>query len=227
MNRYTVIIPSCTLTNTQACLQSIYEMQPDASVIVVANGDLLGHQDEIDCRAMIHEYREPFNFSRAINQAADECQGRDLLILNDDTRLLTQHGFSRLNEAAYDHPECGLMFSAVTGCTGNPKDHLQQPGGGVRHAKRHVVPFVGVYIRRAIWDQIGPMDEQYCLDYGVEDNDYCYRVTQAGYKLGIYDGCLLEHGVLPSAYRSGGARPFTRNAELFRQKHGVSLWDLP
>lgn len=228
MNDYIAIIPSCTFANVVACTNAIEDQQPDARMVVVANGDLIENMGGLEWDFAITEWDKPFNFAACINHAVREYgEDLDILLLNDDTRLLTPHGFSRLREAAYAHPECGLMFPVVTGCTGNPGDHLQQPGGGVRIAKRHVVPFIGVYIRRAVWDQIGELDERFCLDYGCEDNDYCYRVTHAGYKLGVFDGCLLEHGVLESSYRKEGNRPFTQNAELFRAKHGVSIWDLP
>lgn len=207
-------------------------MQPFTPTFTFANGSLLGPPYLFGTKEHVfwdgeygkEKYR--FNFSEAINEAAREVGNADLLLLNDDTRLLTPNGFDLLQDAAYAHPECGLMFPSVTGCTGNP-EQITQPGGGVRYAKRHVVPFIGVYIRREVWSQIGPMDERYCLDYGVEDNDYCYRVAQAGYKLGIFDGCVLEHGVLPSSYRSSGPKSFRQNAALFEQKHGVSVFALP
>lgn len=239
MNPYTAIIPSCTLSNVIECTASIARTHPGAGpdflgvdVAVVVNGELLKEQNVFPWDiGRIEDQRTPFNFSAAINRAVSiiESQGErpDILILNDDTRLLTMGGFDALRDAAYAHPECGLMFPSVTGCTGNP-EHITQPGGGVRYAKRHVVPFIGVYILREVWDQVGPLDEDYCLDYGVEDNDYCYRVTQAGYNLGIFDGCVLEHGVLPSSYRDGaGPKSFTQNAALFQKKHGVSIFDLP
>lgn len=227
MNPYTVIIPSCTLGNVQACLESIKQHQPTASVVVVANGDLLGYSDAMSWDTAVFDWREPFNFSAVINEAVDHIDDDDdILLLNDDTRLLTPNGFFLLQQAAYRNPGCGLMFPAVTGCTGNP-EQITRGTDGVRITKRHVVPFIGVYIRRSVWNCVGPMDPQYCIDYGVEDNDYCYRVAQAGYSLGIYDGCVIEHGVLPSAYRSQGPRPFTANAKLFEKKHGVSVFDLP
>lgn len=228
MNPYTVIIPSCTLANVKDSATSLWRAGRSPGVVIVANGELLAHAHALSFRWGVREWEKPFNFAACLNDAAAHLpKTEDLIFLNDDTRLLTPNGFDLLREAAYAHSECGLMFPSVTGCTGN-KEQITQPGGGVRYAKRHVVPFIGVYIRRAVWDEIGPMDERYCLDYGVEDNDYCYRVTQAGYKLGIFDGCVLEHGVLPSSYRDGdGPKSFMQNAALFQQKHGVSVFDLP
>jgi len=233
MNPFVVIIPSCEELNMNACLDSIQENDPGTRVFVYANGDLArkGTQNtDLPC-AVIYDSdggaARRFIYSRAINESvARISEDQDLILLNDDTRLLTPNGFDLLREAAYAHPECGLMFPSVTGCTGNP-EQITQPGGGVRLAKRHTVPFIAVYIRREIWNHIGPMDEQFRLDYGCEDNDYCYRVKQAGFDLGVFDGCVIEHGVLPSTYRAGGNRSFAKNAELFRLKHGVSLWDLP
>lgn len=222
MNRYTVIIPSCTEANLDTCRNSMRITQPDAQVLVYANGPLArvslrGHWDATSINA---DANQPFIYSRAINECAGRIPSdRDLILLNDDTCLLTPNGFDLLREAAYAHPECGLMFPSVTGCTGNP-EQITQAGGGVRLAKRITVPFICVYIRREIWDRYGPLDEAFRVDYGFEDSAFCTVVRLAGYHLGIFDGCVIEHGVLPSSFRPNGQTKMSGNRAIYEQKYG-------
>jgi GT2 family glycosyltransferase len=67
---------------------------------------------------------------------------------------------------------------------------------------------------------VGYLDERYCLDYGVEDRDYCEAVNRAGLKVGVSDWCYVDHGSLTSSFRGDPKAPrsFARNLELFKQK---------
>lgn len=202
MNPYTVIIPSCTLGNVFNSAGTVEDQQPNAPIIIVANGKLLGDTDTLMWDWCVLEWREPFNFSAVLNFAVSETEpDDDLLFLNDDTRLLTPGGFDLLRQAAYEHPNVGIMGASVTGCTGNP-DQIHRPGAGVQLIKQRCLPFIAVYIRRGVWDQVGPMDERF-TGYGFEDDDYCTRVRQAGFDVAVCHDCVIEHGELPSSYRSG------------------------
>jgi GT2 family glycosyltransferase len=85
-----------------------------------------------------------------------------------------------------------------------------------------MLAFVCVYIPKVVYDRVGPLDERF-IGYGFEDNDYCTRVLQAGLQLGIWDGCIVEHGgELSSTFRT---RPdihmlFRQNELIFRSKWG-------
>jgi GT2 family glycosyltransferase len=68
---------------------------------------------------------------------------------------------------------------------------------------------------------LGPLDERF-VGYGFEDNDYCARVFEAGLKIGIWDGCVVDHAHRPSVFRT---RPnfsvlFEQNRQLYRSKWG-------
>ena len=70
----------------------------------------------------------------------------------------------------------------------------------------------------------GLLDERYCLDYGVEDRDYCEQVRAAGLKVGVHDGCYVDHGSLVSTFRGDPKTPksFQQNLALFKAKWGLS-----
>ncbi len=64
-----------------------------------------------------------------------------------------------------------------------------------------VLAFICVYIPRRVFQRVGLLDARF-TGYGHEDNDYCLRVQNARKKLRIYDGCIVEHGVVRSTFRS-------------------------
>lgn len=163
---------------------------------------------------------KPFIFARNANiglRKAFETSDAAIL-LNDDALLMRYRGFTSLYRAWQTYPQYGLLSGACT-YVGN-ENQLPQSWAIIRQEPR-MLCFIAVLIPRAVFEQVGPLDEQYCLDYGVEDGDYCYRVRQAGYQLGVWDSCVVDHSSLKSSYRSDGHRSFAQNAALFEQKWGV------
>lgn len=233
MNNYIVIIPSCSETNAQACVDSICANWEHPWVTVASNGALAESKWMHSALMYRTTHRSPFNFSRVINEAVDHatyyancCSGiraTDILILNDDTRLLTPSGFNLLRDAAYYDPRWGIIGASVTGCTGRP-EQIHQPGAGVVEITQRCLPFIAVYIRRAIWDEVGPLDERFD-GYGFEDDDYCTRVRQAGYKIAVCHDVVVEHGVLPSSYRKGHNHHAAMRASKrkYEEKWGVCV----
>jgi GT2 family glycosyltransferase len=62
--------------------------------------------------------------------------------------------------------------------------------------------FVCLLIPRRTIDRVGLLDERYCPDYGVEVLDYCESCSRGGLKVGVFDGCCVDHGSLTSSFRS-------------------------
>ena len=70
----------------------------------------------------------------------------------------------------------------------------------------------------------GLLDECYCLDYGVEDRDYCEQVNRAGMQVAVHDGCFVDHSKLVSSFRGDPKQPksFAQNYALFKAKWGIA-----
>lgn len=150
-----------------------------------------------------------------MNLGIREAGEDDVILLNDDALLRTPGGFSILQKAGDENRKFGCI-GAVTNVTGQP---LQQPLNiGLREVPH--IAFICVLIPRRTIDLIGPLDERYCLDYGVEDRDYCEAIARTGLKVGVHDGCFVDHGSLTSTFRGDPRAPrsFARNQELFNQK---------
>ena len=224
MNRLSIIIPSRTFSNVWKCVEAIHDRNPGNRLIIVDDGLAdSGYRPEgtdyeqgacLDGITFVKGIK-PFIFARNINIGIRAAGDDDVILLNDDALLETPDGFSQIQTAGREHPEYGVI-GAVTNVTGQPLQHPQNIG--LREVPHFA--FVCVYIPRATIDLVGLLDERYCLDYGVEDLDYCKSVASAGLKVGVFDGCYVDHGSLTSAYRGHPRTPkdFSLNYGLFKQK---------
>jgi hypothetical protein len=219
---YSVIIPSKNSANLIPCVEAIRQNEPDlplAKIIAVDDG-----LDRIPEGIWVVRGDSPFVFARNCNLGIVVAGDDDVIILNDDALLQTYGGFRALSAAVHDHPDFGLI-SATTNNSGNPAMYAKNIG--LRQEAR-MVTFICVYIPRTTIRAVGLLDERY-IDYGMDDDDYCFSVRRAGLKLGIYDGCFVDHKSLTSSYR-GGPRTggnFLPNLARFKQKWGVDNFGRP
>lgn len=213
---YAVVIPSKNSTNLLACVTAIREAGETCRIIVVDDG--------LDKRVSSCEYVEgvkPFCFSRNVNLGIRAAGTDDVLLLNDDAQLETPGGFAALAEQAKAHPEYGVI-AAVTNNVGNPNQFRRDIG--LREDKR-MVCFICVYIPRTTLDKVGLLDERF-VTYGMDDDDMCLRIRNAGLKIGIYDDCFVDHKHLNSTFRglAGAGGDYRPSLKLFIEKWGHDNW---
>lgn len=213
-----VIIPSRTLTNLKACVEAVWKHEPTARVIVVwdqsRNNPDMPPADMFE----VHTVDSPFVFSKSVNIGLAAAGTDDCVVANDDSLLQSPGGFSLMQQAAVDYPEFGII-GATCNNVGNVNQHPK--GIGLREDRR-MVCFVGVLIPRRTIDTVGLLDEEF-TGYSHQDDDYCVRVRRAGLKIGIHDGCYLDHKTLVSTFRGPGGPggSLTVGAEIFRRKWGA------
>lgn len=202
-----VIIPSKTESNLWACIQAIRAAGETCRIIAVDDGIDF---NDWECRGLVNDDLQrlgvevvdgakPFNFSRNVNLGILWTGEDDCLLLNDDAMLQTPLGFTKMNEAILARPHLGIVSAACTGI-GNLNQNFdpRTPGGAVREEPR-VLAFVCVLLPRRTIDAVGLLDPRF-TSYGWEDTDYSRRVREAGLKLGIFDGCRVDHESLPSTF---------------------------
>ena len=258
---FSIIIPSRTASNLQACVRSIRERKETCRIIVVDDGILKSevyhgpHGGNVAMGSMGVNHAvsmfpgiKPFVFARNINLGIAQAGDDDVILLNDDTRLLTDFGFSYLAAIARMQPEYGIISAGITGAVGNA-EQIAQPGTLLRKATHHTIVFVCVYIRRPVLDLVrgfaepnkeNPADscefrptwlDERFEKYGWDDDDLCETVRHnLGLKLGVFDGCVVEHGVLPSTYRGPGsasASDLAPNLKRFIEKWGFRPGERP
>lgn len=205
---FSIIVPSRNIDNLKACVGAIRACGETARVIIVNDGLGPAPGGFADWNAM-KPFKEmlggkPFCFARNINLGIRAAGTDDVLLLNDDARLVTGHGFSKLAEVADRHQYVGVWSAAVMGAAVNPT-HVYIPllvADSWRTGGK-MVPFVAVYIRRAVIDKVGLLDERF-TGYGFDDDDYCRRVRAEGLKIAVHNGFVVEHGTLQSTFRPDG-----------------------
>jgi GT2 family glycosyltransferase len=209
-----VIIPSRNVTNLAPCVAAVRRHEPSARIVVIDDGLEYHPNDHIHAIDGI----KPFIYARNVNLGIREAENDDCVLLNDDALLQSPGGFSLMQRAAKEHTEYGVI-GATCNWVGNPNQHPK--GVGLRDEPR-MVCFVAVLIPRRTIDLVGLLDEEFA-GYGFEDDSYCVRVRRAGLKIGIHDGCFVDHKTLKSSFR-GDRYPidgFRQNRRIFEQKYGM------
>ncbi len=231
----TVIIPSKQIQNLVNCVAAIRRNEPTLKIIVVNDGIDLARIARFDrCWLCEHDPIEviegvkPFIFARNINLGIQAAGRSDVVLMNDDALLEVEGGLSKLQHQGLLHPECGLISSSVNAAAAC---QCRQFGNGMRF-NSVMVAFVCVFIPRTTIDRLGLLDERFGVGaggtgvrgYGCEDDDLCWRVREAGMKLGIYDGCFVDHMSLKSTFRDDPDRPADVVAHelVFAEKWGRS-----
>lgn len=229
-----VIIPSKNSVNLAACIGAIRAVGEACRIIVVDDMD----HDHDFCDAskfgldpcldkFVLGGDKPFVYARNINIGIRAAGDDDVILLNDDALLKTPHGFTRMWEQARKRPEYGVIASACNN-VGNPLQNLWPSLAEARtlRPEARTLCFTCVLIPREVINAVGLLDERF-VDYGMDDDDYCLRVRNAGLKLGIFDGCYCDHGSLTSSYRGGpeAGGDFHPNLRRFIAKWGVDNWN--
>lgn len=153
--------------------------------------------------------RSPVNrgFAGGNNMGFDSVRAENYLLLNSDARV--QPGsLSGLLDSLARHPRAGAIGPQLRSIEGRPQtscfryrtpvsEFLEAAGTGIldRWLRRWVVAmgvferpveppwvsFACILIRRAVIDQIGPMDDGYFMYF--EDIDYSRRMRRAGWRI--------------------------------------------
>ncbi len=232
-----VIIPSKNSANLFDCVSAVREHEPNARIIVVDDG-----LDRAPVGVECVQGEKPFCYARNINigiRKAFESARVDVtvldgenvvgapegvVLLNDDAILMSAGGFSAMAQACRDNPEYGLI-GATSNVVGNPNQFPRNIG--LRPESR-MVCFLCVYIPRATLDRIGGLDERYS-EYRLDDDDYSFSVRAAGLKIGVHDGCYVDHGSLVSSFRGNPKAPadYRPNLRRFIEKWGCDNWNQP
>ena len=230
MSGFSIIIPSKNLTNLSACIMAIRTAGETARIIVVDDGALAGIRVPEVSRDWLPLARvegvKPFCYARNINLGIAAAGTDDVILLNDDALLTTPMGFTRLWQQAKKRPQYGIIAPACNN-VGNPLQNLvpELAGNDAVRDERRTLCFTCVLIPRRVLEIVGPLDERF-VDYGMDDDDYSLRVRNAGFRLGIFDGCYMDHGSLTSSYRGGpeAGGDFHPNLRRFIAKWGFDNW---
>lgn len=166
--------------------------------------------------------REPFNFSMRINMGAAKAKGKFLLLLNDDTEVITLDWLESMLEFAQQkeigavgaklfYPDGKLQHAGVMVLGGNPGhafhgmdgDHPGYFCSNIVNRNYIGVTAACLMMRKEVFDELGGLDESFPLNYN--DVDLCLKAHQAGYRNVATPYVQLIH--YESASRAEGLRP--------------------
>jgi O-antigen biosynthesis protein len=206
-----IIIPTKDLPDLlDVCLKSIFSLTtyPHYEVIVIDNGSTEAktqkcfnywQQQESD-RFKCYRYDVPFNYSQLNNYGASKAQGDYLLLLNNDTKVVSPDWLEAMVEQA-QRPSIGAVGSLLL----YPDDTIQHAGvvlglGGVAgHSHKHfhasnpgyisqlaainnysAVTAACLMCRKEVFEEVGGLEEKLAIAFN--DIDFCLKIISRGYR---------------------------------------------
>ncbi len=194
-----------------------------------------------DARMRVLPMDVPFNYSLLNNRAARQASGEYVVLLNNDTEVVTPDWLEAMMEQA-QRPQIGAVGAHLL----YPDGFVQHGGvvlgiGGVAgHSHRGVAPGAAGYfealrtatnyaavtaaclmVRKAVFDEAGGLDET--LTVAFNDVDFCLRVLRAGYRNVWLPHVVLTHGESRSRGHDVGLRKTHRS--LVEQRLMMRRWD--
>lgn len=190
------------------------------------------------------DFDAPFNFSAINNQAAAVATGEVLGLLNDDIEVLDSHWLDRLVDAVRQpaigcvgprlcYPDGTIQHAGVTLGVGGVAAHPHRgypcdaPGyAGWLQWPRNTSAVTGaaLFIRRALYDHLGGMDESLAVAYN--DVDLCLRALAGGWRnLYLPSPCLRHHESLSRGDDRSQAKAerLEKEAAILRTRWGDAL----
>lgn len=237
-----VVVTYNNLPLTRACLDSLddYTAYRDIELIVVDNASRDGTPEYLRDWAAAGQGRlvicndDNRGFAAANNQGLAVAHGEYLVLLNNDTEV-TPGWLRTLMNHLRRNPSLGLI-GPVTNNIGNEARIRLRYGSSEemrRKARAYTLQHLGetfpirtlaffcVMMPRRVYEQVGPLDEAYGLGF-FEDDDYCRRIEQAGWRLECAEDVFIHHHLSASFNKLGKGRQelLEHNRKIYEAKWG-------
>jgi GT2 family glycosyltransferase len=227
-----------------ACITSLLQAGLGASAIVVwdnaSSDDSVSGARDVAPGLTVVAHTTNCGFAAAVNGAAREVPGADLLLVNPDAvvspgtiaalqsamdadaaisvvgaRILDVRGLPQPD--AWRFPTPRLTVAGAVAGFGRASRPVRSASAGVEDVGESFVPFTVVLLRRRMFERLGGLDEDYWL-YG-EDADYCYRARQARGRIVIATEAVARHVGGASSEQERRVSLQLAAGDLFRRKH--------
>lgn len=239
-----VVLTYNNLEVTKACLHSleVHSCYPNWELVIVDNASSDGTPDYLreyaaanpQVRLMLND--ENLGFSAGNNCGLRAASGDYLILLNNDT-YVTRGWMLDLIRHFRRSPDLGLL-GPVTNNIGNEAkieiqyaDMAEMAAAASAYTSAHsgeelavaAVAFFCAAMPRAVYEKVGGLDERFGLGF-FEDDDYCRRVEQAGYRIAVAEDVFVHHHLSASFDQLDSARRqalFDANKALYEEKWGA------
>lgn len=234
-----VIATHNQLEYTRLCIESIRRLTDEPyELIAVDNASTDGTLEYLQAlpRAKVLVNHENRGFPAAANQGLQAAGGDQILLLNNDT-VVTTSWLRRMLTTLHGDAKIGLVGSCsncVSGAQQVPVGYDDLGGldgfawewGKAHHAEvQDATRLIGfcLLIRRAVVEAVGLLDERFGIGC-FEDDDYCLRALQAGWRAVIARDAFVHHYGGRTFVGSGAdfAAIMRENEQRFRKK-----WEAP
>lgn len=207
--RVSIIIPTRDhMEDLRKCIESIFAKTtyPDYEIVIVDNGtsepSAIEYLKEISrsSRVRVIDAAMLFNFSKLVNLGVEAATGEYVLLLNNDTEVITPEwleemvAFARLPEvgavgAKLYYPDNTIQHAGVILGMGGIAGHAfvnhprEDPGVMGRMIVAHeysAVTGACLMVRREVYREVGGFETE-GLAVAFNDVDFCMRLREAGY----------------------------------------------
>ena len=209
-----IIVLCCNgLDKTRLCLESVMRNTREPyELVVVDNASTDGTWEYLEAvrerRPSTVLIRNDVNrgFPAGCNQALKQATGQYIVFLNNDTIVTPGWLEGLIALSLHDWPRVGLVGPVSNGAMDAQRaradysDLADLEGFATRRREAFAGKLQAVdrltgfclLIRRAVLDQIGPLDERYGLGF-FEDDDLCVRAREAGFRLVVARDVYIHH----------------------------------
>ena len=209
--RVSILIPSCGhIRDLETCVESIYARTtyPDFEILLIENNSKEEQtfrsyermqKEHPDTLKVLTWQGKGFNYSALNNFGARYATGEYLLLLNNDTEVITPGWLEEMVMYAQQkrvgcvgakllYPDDTIQHAGVGFGIGGVAGHLHKyfpaTSDGYMGRLNYVQDVYGdtaacLLIRKEIYDEVHGLDESYAVAFN--DVDFCVRVREAGY----------------------------------------------
>ena len=229
---------------TKLCIESIFNhtslIKTPFEIIVVDNASTDGTVEYLEGLEQSKEIRVIYNrenlgFPKGNNQAVEIAKGEYICLLNNDT-IVTENWLENLLRVLRSDEKIAMVgpyCNASSGYQMIQNVPVYQDDKGLNElCKKFNAPikevdflvFFCCLIKRSVWDEVGGLDER--MGRGCyEDNIFCYKVLEKGYKLKVVNHYIHHWGSIsfkgenkdPEKYKAY-LELLGRNQKLFFKK---------
>lgn len=203
-----IIIPTRDRADLlNVCLDSILKKTtyPNFEIVIVDNGSEEKATQQLfenlpKNKVTVLRDDGPFNYSALNNAAVLKSKGEVVCLMNNDIEILTPDWIEEMLSFAIQvdvgcvgarlwYPDGRLQHGGVIlgigGGAGHSHKYLNKGahgyvGRGVLHQSLSAVTGACLMVRRALWDEVGGLDEDFAVAFN--DVDFCLRVRARGYR---------------------------------------------
>ncbi|MBX3006738.1 MAG: glycosyltransferase [Melioribacteraceae bacterium] len=179
--------------------------------------------------------KENIGFPAAINQGLLECNGKYIIIVNNDI-VVTKRWLESLIEVAESDPKIGLVGPISNEVSGLQKDEnakyksieeMHKYAANVTKTNKGEIlnfpriAFLCTLIKKEVIEKIGGLDERFTPG-NYEDDDFCLRAQLAGFKTVIAKDVFIHHYGSKS-FKAEGIKKYADQLEINKQKF-IGKW---